>query len=69
MSDPKKDFYNRDRLMFQTEFVGFRCYKPLLSTLKSIAMTEKSDTSALIRRLLCKALADEGVDVVGLPKP
>ena len=69
MSKSKSNFYMRDRMVPQTEFVGFRCYKPLLMTLKSIAMTEKSDTSALIRRLLCKALADEGVDVVGLPKP
>ena len=68
MSQSKRNFYIRDRMARQTEFMGFRCYEALSTTLKSIAVNEKSDTSALIRRLLCKALADEGVDVVGLLK-
>lgn len=69
MTSQQSDFYKRDRMVPHTEFLGFRCYKPLAVALKSRAMTEKSDTSALIRRLLCTALAAEGVDVVGLPKP
>jgi hypothetical protein len=68
MSQSKRHFYIRDRMARQTEFMGFRCYEALSKTLKEIAATEKSDTSALIRRLLCKALADEGVDVASLLK-
>lgn len=68
MSQSKRNFYTHDRKARQSEFMGFRCYEALSTTLKAVAVTEQADTSALIRRLLCKALADEGIDVVGLPK-
>ena len=45
----------------KSEFVAFRCDKQLSMALKATAAIDCTDTSSVIRRLLCKALAaDEG---------
>jgi hypothetical protein len=59
----KLEFYHRDRLRHQTDFLGFRCPKPLAVGLRSRALAEQVDVSALIRRLLTKAAHEEGIPI------
>jgi len=64
-----KEIYRLDRQCPQTEFVGLRCYKPLLLALRMKAGNENVDVSRLIRRLLLQGLAAEGIQVPGFPNP
>jgi len=61
-ADPA-EYYQRDALRPQADFIAFRCFKPMAVALRSRAAHEKVDVSQLIRRLLAVACEAEGIHI------